>query len=329
MRVFVAGGSGVIGRPLCDRLVRAGHEVIASTRSEQGARRLESLGVRAVTVDAFDAAQLTAAVEAARPAVVVNQLTSIPKRMNPRRVRAQMEPTNRLRRDVTPILVRAARAAGARRVISQSISFVYDPVGDGAATEEEPLYLGAPASFAGLVEAVDASERAVLTTPGVEGVVLRYGYLYGPGTNYSGDGAFAADVRRGRVPIVGGGAGVSSFVHVDDAAAATVRALEHGEPGVYNVVDDDPAPVREWLPAYARALRAPAPRRLPLWLGRLAGGPYAVYFMTRQRGASNGKAREGLGWVPARASWRQGLPADLEGTESGVRPTERDTPGRS
>jgi nucleoside-diphosphate-sugar epimerase len=311
VRVFLAGASGVVGRPLVRRLVRSGHEVIGTTRSTSKAEVLEALGARVLLLDARDRGALRTAVEGSSPEVVINQLTSIPKRLNPRRVEEQMAATNALRRDVTPVLVEAARAAGARRVIHQSISFVYDTRSRAPAAESEPLYLGAPRAFAGLVDAIHVSERAVLEASDVEGVVLRYGYLYGPGTSYVRDGTFAEDVRRRRVPIVGDGGGVSSFVHVDDAAEATVLAMEQGEPGPYNIVDDEPAAIREWLPAYAGLLGAPRPLRLPKLVGRLGAGPYGVYFMTQQRGASNRKARRLLGWSPRNATWRTGFAAML------------------
>ncbi len=311
MRVFVAGGTGVIGRRLLALLARAGHEVTAMTRSLSRAEEVRARGVQPVIADALDAARLRDAVMKATPEVVINQLTNIPRRLNPRRIKEQMAATNRLRTEATRTLVEAARAAGAHRVISQSISFVYDPKGAALATEDEPLHHGAPAAFSDLVRAIDASEHTVLDAEGVAGIVLRYGYFYGPGTIYASDGSFAEDVRRRRVPIVGGGGGVSSFIHVDDAAAATVLALEHGEPGAYNVVDDDPAPVRVWLPTYAQLLGAARPFRVPKFVGWLGAGPYGLYFMTQQRGASNGKAKQRLRWKPSYPSWREGFGSEL------------------
>ena len=277
MRVFVAGGTGVIGRRLLALLAGAGHEVTAMTRSQRRAEEMRARGVQPVIADAFGAAMLHDAVMKATPEVVINQLTKIPRRLNPRRIKDEMAATNRLRIEATRTLVEAARAAGADRMISQSISFVYDPKGEALATEDEPLFHGAPAAFSELVRAIDTSEHTVLDAEGVAGIVLRYGYFYGPGTIYASDGSFAEDVRRRRVPIVGDGEGVSSFIHVDDAAAATVLALEHGEPGAYNVVDDDPAPVRVWLPTYAQLLGAPHPFRVPKLIGWLVAGPSGLY----------------------------------------------------
>ena len=311
MRVFVAGGTGVIGGRLLMLLARAGHEVTAMTRSGDRAQEIQALGAQPVTADALDSAGVRNAVMQATPEVVINQLTNIPKRLNPRRIREEMAATNRLRMEATRTLVEAAQAVGSHRVISQSISFVYDPMGAPLATEDEPLYHGAPAAFSDLVRAVDASERAVLDAEGLAGMVLRYGYFYGPGTIYASDGSFADDVRHRRVPIVGRGEGVCSFIHVDDAAAATVLALEHGEPGAYNVVDDDPAPVGVWLPTYAQLLGATRPFRVPRFVGRVGAGPYGLYFMTQQRGASNQKAKTRLRWKPRYPSWREGFRSEL------------------
>ncbi len=281
------------------------------TRSVSRAEDVRARGVQLVIADALDAAGLRDAVMEATPEVVINQLTNIPRRLNPRRSKEEMGATNRLRIEATRTLVEAAQAAGAHRVISQSISFVYDPKGAAAATEDEPLYHGAPAAFSDMVRAIDASEHTVLDAKGVAGIVLRYGYFYGPGTRYAVDGSFAEDVRRRRVPLVGDGEGVCSFVHVDDAALATVLALEHGEPGAYNVVDDDPAPVRVWLPTYAQLLGAARPFRVPRFVGRLGAGPHGLYFMTEQRGASNQKAKKRLRWNPGYPSWQEGFRSEL------------------
>lgn len=281
------------------------------TRSVSRAQELLARGVQPVIADAFDAARLRDALLEATPGVVINQLTDIPRRLNPRRIKKEIAATNRLRTEATRTLVEAAHAAGAHRVISQSISFVYDPKGAAAASEDEPLHHGAPAAFSDMVRAIDASEHTVLDAKGVAGIVLRYGFFYGPGTIYAADGSFAEDVRRRRVPIVGDGEGVFSFVHVDDAAAATLLALEHGAPGAYNVVDDEPAPVRVWLPTYAQLLGAARPLRVPKLVDRLGAGAYGLYFMTQQRGASNQKAKKRLRWEPRYPSWREGFRSEL------------------
>ena len=306
MRVFLAGGTGVIGRALLPQLRDAGHEVTAMTRFEERAEKLRGLGVEAVVCDAFDTERVVLAVEAARPEVVVNQLTDIPKAINPRKMAEQFRTNDRLRTEGTRNLMRGATAAGARRLISQSIAWAYAPT-EGLWTEEDRLWLEAPEPWGRSVNAVAALEEATLGDGGVEGVVLRYGFFYGPGSAYASDGSTAAMVRKRAFPVVGDGAAVYSYIHVDDAAAATVAALDHGPPGAYNVVDDDPGKVREWLPEYAEALGARAPRRVPRFLARLGAGKFAVYMMTGLQGATNAKAKRELGWQPRYASWRQGF----------------------
>ena len=307
MKVFVAGGTGVIGRSLLPLLLAHGHEVTALTRSSQGADRIRELGADPVVCDVFDRRRLGESVINAEPEVVIHQLTAIPKRLNPRRIRKELAQTNRLRTEGTRILMEAAQAAGASRFIAQSIAFAYAPEGDTLAEEEERLYLDAPASFVEIIQAVDSLEKTVLEASGIEGFVLRYGYFYGPGTVYAEDGTFAADVRRRRVPVVGEGMGVFSFVHVDDAASATVAALTAREPGIYNIVDNEPVALQEWLPGYSTILGAPAPYRIPRFIGALVAGPYAIYLMIQQRGVSNEKAKTLLSWHPKYRSWREGF----------------------
>ncbi len=303
MRIFVAGAGGVIGRSLLPLLAREGHEVTGMTRKEERAGLIRELGAEPVLADALDADRLRDAVVAARPEVVVHQLTDIPRTIDPKNFAEQFERNNRLRREGTRNLMEAARAAGARRVVAQSIAFVYEYRGGAVHREEDPLAL----HLGDIVTAVADLEEAVIGTDGIEGVVLRYGYFYGPGTSYASDGAQAEMVRKRRFPVVGDGAGVFSFIHVDDAAAATVRALDHGSPGIYNVVDDDPAPVREWLPVLAEALGAKKPWRVPAFVARWMGGDYAVQMMTRSEGASNEKARRELGLDLRYSSWRRGF----------------------
>ena len=306
MRVFLAGGTGVIGRALVPQLRDAGHEVTAMTRFEERAEKLRALGVEAVVCDAFDTDRVVLAVEAARPEVVVNQLTDIPKAINPRKMAEQFTTNDSLRTEGTRNLMRGASAAGARRLISQSIAWAYAPT-EGLWTEEDRLWLEAPEPWGRSVNAVAALEEATLGADGVEGVVLRYGFFYGPGSAYASDGSTAAMVRKRAFPVVGDGAAVYSYIHVDDAAGATVAALDHGPPGAYNVVDDDPGKVREWLPEYAEALGARPPRRVPRFLARLGAGKFAVYMMTGLQGATNAKAKRELGWQPRWASWRHGF----------------------
>ena len=306
MRVFVAGASGTIGRPLVPLLVAAGHEVTGTTRSQERAELIAAAGATPAVVDALDAAALRRAVEAAGPEVVVHELTALPDRFDPRR-RDIYDATNRVRREGTRNLLDAARAAGARRFVCQSIAFAYAPGPEPEIKDEEaPLSLGAPPPFGEGVRALAEMERAVLEADGLEGVVLRYGWFYGPGTYYAEDGSMTADVRRRRFPVVGSGVGLFSFIHVDDAAAATVAAVERGGPGIYNIVDDEPAGQRDWLPAYAEAIGAPPPRRVPVWLARLVAGKMASA-INLQPGASNAKAKRELGWTPRWASWREGF----------------------
>jgi nucleoside-diphosphate-sugar epimerase len=302
MRLFVAGASGAIGRPLLPLLVEAGHDVVGMTRSESKAERIRAAGADAVVADALDAAAVERVVVAAQPEVVVHQLTAIPTQVDPRRFADDFAATNRLRREGTRNLVSAARAAGARRVVAQSISQAYAPVGGWVKTEDDPLYADAPPPFTDVFAAVIDLEETVLADGGIEGLVLRYGNFYGPGTLFAHDGFNAELVRRQLYPIAGGGPAHWSFVHVEDAAAATVRAVEGGEPGVYNIADDEPASVAEWLPAFAEAIGAPEPPHTPR-----PRGDFGTFGMMLARGASNAKARERLGWSPRRPSWRQGF----------------------
>lgn len=313
MRVLVAGAGGVIGRPLVRLLSAAGHEVVALTRSAGSLEQLRVTGAEPVSCDALDAAALAGAVQAARPDVVVNQLTALPPRISPRRIGRDLAATNRLRTQGTRNLMAAAAAAGAGQVVAQSVAFAYAPDGDDLRRESDPLYLRAPGGFAQAVAGVADLERETRGNAGVIGAVLRYGFFYGPGTSYAAGGSIAADVRRRRFPVIGPGSGVFSFIHVEDAAIATIAAIEQRAEGVYNIVDDEPAAAAEWLPAYAAILGAPPPRRVPVWAGRMFGGAYAVHVMTQLPGASNDHARAALGWRPLRPSWRGGWREDLAG----------------
>jgi len=306
VRVFVAGASGAIGRPLVGQLIDAGHEVTGITRSPMRVAALEEAGADGVVCDALLAESLTRAVADAKPEVVIHQLTALPDRFEPRK-KDLYEPTNQLRTAGTRNLLAAARAVRARRFVCQSIAFAYEPSGGAVKDERDPLFSKAPEPFGSAIAAVEEMEKAVLDAEGIEGLVLRYGWFYGPGTYFAEDGSTASDVRRRRFPIVSDGGGLFSFVHVDDAAAATVAAVERGAPGIYNVVEDEPAPMREWLPHYAQALGAKPPRRVPRWLARLLAGKMVAEMSTELRGASNAKARRGLGWRPVWGSWREGL----------------------
>ena len=306
MRVFVAGASGVIGRQLLPVLVDAGHEVVGMTRSQSKQAAIGDAGARPIIADALDPEGLTAALLAAAPEVVVHELTAIPAAVDPRRFAADFAPTNRLRREGTRNLVSAAIAAGTRRIVVESIAQAYAPVGGWVKTETDPLYSDAPEVFRDTFQAVIALEAAVAAAGELEGVVLRYGNFYGPGTAYAADGSIAELVRARRFPLAGEGCGRWSFAHVADAARATLLAVQGGDVGVYNVVDDEPAAVSDWLPLYARALGAPA----PLEVGP-PSSPYGRFGMLEARGAANAKARSKLGWTPGYASWREGFVAEL------------------
>jgi 2-alkyl-3-oxoalkanoate reductase len=304
--VFVAGASGAIGRPLVRRLVEAGHRVTGMTRREDRAEEIRAAGADAVVCDVFDRAALDAAVRAAAPEAVVHQLTALPERFDFRDPHLY-DATNRVRTEGTQNLIAAARAAGAGRLVAQSIAFLYAPQGGWVKDEDEPPMADAPEPFGTALEATLAHERAVLGADGLEGLVLRYGFFYGPGTAYASDGYYAVEVRRRRFPVVGRGTGTFSFIHVDDAATATVAAVERGAPGIYNVCDDEPARMRDWVPAYARAVDAGRPFRVPAWLARLVAGGAAAALATETRGASNEKAKRAFGWQPRYPSWRQGF----------------------
>jgi nucleoside-diphosphate-sugar epimerase len=304
MRVFVAGATGAIGRPLVPMLREAGHEVTGMTRSEERAEGLRAKGAEAVVCDALDAAALRGAMAEAAPEVVIHQLTDLPQDF---RMRYGYGQTSRLRTEGTRNLLDGARAAGARRFIAQSIAFIYHPSNGPVNDEEARTLAGAPGRFGEAVNAVLETERAVTGTEGLEGLALRYGFFYGPGTWYARGTKMAKAIERRWFPIVGDGEGVFSYIHIDDAASATVAAVERGSPGVYNIVDDEPAPTREWLPVLAEALGAKPPRRVPLWLGKLVAGGNAEMAAATMRGASNAKAKRELGWAPRYPSWRQGF----------------------
>jgi nucleoside-diphosphate-sugar epimerase len=284
-------------------LREAGHEVTGSTRNEESASLIRDLGGEPVIVDMFDAGGVKQAVTAAQPEVVIHQLTSIPRAMNPKRIVEAFETNNRLRREGTRNLVEAAKAAGARRIVAQSFGQAYAPGPPGPRVETDPLNV----EQGDIVRAIADLEQIVTQTEGIEGLALRYGFFYGPGSSYASDGAQADALRKRRFPIVGKGDGVHSFIHVDDAAAAAVRAMDQGSPGIYNVADDEPARVADWLPALAEAVGAPPPRRVPVFIARWFGGEYGVNFMTRGQGISNEKAKSELALGLRYPSWRQGF----------------------
>ena len=309
MKVFVAGATGAIGRQLVPRLVAAGHEVHGMTRSESKQAMLHELGAVPVVADALDPDQVAAAVARTRPEVVVHQLTAIPEALDMRHFDRDFALTNRLRTEGTDHLLSAAQAVGVRRFVAQGVGGygAYARTGGPVKTEEGPLDATPAREMRETAAAIRHLEEAVLGAEWTEGIVLRYGAFYGPGTSLApGEGQFEL-VRKRKYPLVGDGGGVWSFVHVADAADATLAAVERGSRGVYNVVDDDPARVAEWLPALAQQLGAKQPMRVPRFIGRLFAGEAGVVMMTEVRGASNAKAKRELRWQPAHPSWRQGF----------------------
>lgn len=312
MRVFVAGSSGAVGRVLVPLLIETGHEVTALARATQKARALVAMGAKVALADALDEEGLTAAVTKARPDAIIHQLTSILPVGNFKRLDEEFALTNRLRTEATATLLAAAPEAGARRFIAQSFcGWPFARVGGPVKTEADPLDPDPPAAFRRTLAAIRHLEEAVRSTTDLQALALRYGIFYGPGTGIAKDGPIVDLVRRRRIPIVGSGGGIWSFIHINDVARATVAALTRGDPGIYNVVDDEPAPVSTWLPALAAAVGARPPYRVPVWLGRLAIGEGGVSMMTAIRGGSNAKAKRDLGWQPTFASWRRGFAKGL------------------
>ena len=305
MRVFVAGASGAIGRPLITELIRQGHSVTGMTHSEAGARNLLALGAAVADVDAFDAAAVEQALRQSRAEVVIDELTSLPR--DPAQMAAAAAGDRRLRLEGGGNLLRSARAVGVRRYLQQSSGFFLQ-AGSGLADESEGLAVDASPGVAAAAQTYTELEVRVLATgdkdatDSMEGVALRYGFFYGPGTWYNPDGACADRVRRQEIPIIGQGEGVWSWIHIEDAASATVAALT-SPPGIYHIVDDAPAPVSLWLPQFARVVGAPPPPRLSEEEATRVAGADAVYYGTKLRGASNGKAKKILGFKPRRLEW--------------------------
>jgi nucleoside-diphosphate-sugar epimerase len=310
MRVFVAGASGVIGRRVVPALVAAGHQVTATTRKPGNRNRLRALGGEPVVLDGLDAAAVGEAVAKAGPEVVVHEMTAIPPAFGLRHFDRTFAVTNERRTWGLDHLLAAAAAAGAARFIAQSYTgWPNARTGGLVKTEEDPLDPDPPAGQRESLAAIRHLEQAVLGATGLTGVALRYANLYGPGAS---DQVVAMIAKR-RFPVIGDGGGVWSFLHIDDAAAATVAAVQGGGHGVYNIADDDPAPVADWLPAVARIIGAGSPFRVPVWLGRLAAGEVGVSMMTQIRGSSNAKAKRELGWQPRWTSWREGFAEGLGG----------------
>lgn len=321
MKVFLTGGTGAIGRALLPRLVGAGHEVTALVRSQDRRRQAETAGAAGVIADPLDRAALAAAVREARPHAIVHQLTALSGPMDFRNVDKAFALTNRFRTETTEALLAAARAAGVRRVLVQSFcGWPFARLGGPIKTERDPLDPEPPGRIRRTIDAIREQEKMVRLSADLEAKALRYGALYGPGTGIAPDGWIVAGLKRRRLPIVGSGAGVWSFTHVEDAAAATVLALDRGEPGIYNIVDDEPAQVATWLPALAAAVGARPPRRIPAWMARFALGETGVAMMTEIRGGSNAKAKLEMAWRPFFESWRRGFVEGLEPADEGPDP---------
>jgi nucleoside-diphosphate-sugar epimerase len=308
MRILVAGATGALGRQLVPRLGAAGHEVWGMTRTAAKADLVRQLGGTPVVADALDPEAVARAVAEAEPEAIVHQLTALSGSLDVRHFDRVFALTNRLRTEGTDHLLAAGRAAGVRRFVAQSYAgWPYAREGGPVKDEDDPLDPSPAPAMRETLAAIRQLEAAVTGAQWTEGIALRYGGFYGPGTSFEPGGEQFEQLRKRRYPIVGGGGGVWSFIHIADAADATVAAVERGRRGIYNVVDDEPARVADWLPVAAAAVGAKPPRRLPAWLGRLAAGKAAVVMMTDVRGASNGKAKRELGWTPARPSWRSGF----------------------
>ncbi|MDO8188392.1 NAD(P)-dependent oxidoreductase [Conexibacter sp. JD483] len=323
MKIFLAGATGAIGSALIPQLTAAGHSVVGTTRSGAKAQRLRELGAEPAIVDALDRDAVLSAVAQARPDAIVHELTAL-SAVNPRKAAQSFETTNRLRTEALDHLLAAARAGGVERVVAQSFtSWPYARVGGPVKSESDPLDPSPPKQLRAALAAIAYAERRV-TKAG--GVALRYGGFYGPGTGIAPGGEQWEQVHRRKFPIVGDGGGIWSLVQIEDAAAATVAALERWTPGeLYNVVDDDPAPVREWLPLLAQAIGAPPPRTVPRWVGRLLGG-HVIAMMCEARGASNAKAKAKLDWQPRWPSWREGFVALASGGAGAVSPPAASAP---
>lgn len=319
MKILVAGASGAIGRALIPPLVRAGHEVVGMVQRPRSIEVVHALGAEPRTADALDAAAVLACVREVRPEVVIHELTAIPASPDMRRFDRDFALTNLLRTEGTRNLLAAAVDTGAKHFIAQSFAgWTYGRTMNGAKpvntpkttklkTEDDALDPNPPKKLRGTLDALKTLERAVLSESRLTGTVLRYGAFYGPHTSIAKDGATVKAVRQRKLPQVGEGAGVWSFVQIDDAASATAAAVEARREGVYNVVDDEPAPVSEWLSYLAHCAHAQSPRQVPTWLARLMIGEHAVALMNEIRGVSNAKIKRDLGWTPRWPSWREGF----------------------
>jgi nucleoside-diphosphate-sugar epimerase len=311
MRVFIAGGTGAIGRPLVTALAGAGHEVAVYSRSDERVTALGVPGIVAAVGDVFDTDTLMRAVQGFKPDVVINQLTSLTQSVNPLAVKRGFDTTSRLRREVSETLVRAARTASARRIVAQSIAFAYRP-GPGVRTEADPLWTDAKGQIGRLTGSVATLESNTMGDPEIESVVLRYGSFYGPGTYFAPGGLYPTLLKRRMMPLPGQGGGIFGLVHIEDAAAATVAALE-GPTGIFNVADDVPAPASEWMPFVAGLMKVKPPRRVPESVVRVGAGKFLAYLLCEQPAVSSQRARTELGWSLRYPDWHEGLTAVFSG----------------
>jgi len=309
MKIFILGGTGVIGRYLVPLLVSEGHEVTALVRSAERISEAEKIGAKGVTADVFNEEELISLIKKNESEIIIHQLTALAGVTgNFRKFDQEFELTNRFRTVVTDTLLKAAELTGVRRFIAQSFcGWPFAREGGLVKTEEDPLDPDPPASLSRTLNAIKHLESAVQKSGKVEALALRYGLFYGPGTSIAKDGAIINLIRNRKFPIVGDGGGIWSFAHIKDAAGATVKAVSKGDPGVYNIVDDEPAPVSTWLPFLADVLEVKPPRKIPVWLGRMSLGEAGISMMTKIRGGSNVKAKRNLGWEPFYATWRDGF----------------------
>lgn len=308
MKIFLAGATGAIGKRLVPLLVSAGHHITATTHTPDKVSALRAQGADSVVVDGLDKEGILKAITGSHPDVIVHQMTALASMRNLKKFDDEFAVTNRLRTEGTAYLLAAASAAGVRRFVAQSYAgWPNQRAGGRVKTEDDPLDHDPPAAMTKTLDAIKALESMLTSTIGVGGIVLRYGSFYGPGTSIGNGGDIVDMVRQRKFPLVGDAAGVWSFVHIDDAARATQLAIEGGTPGIYNIVDDEPAEVLVWLTELAKVIGAAPPRRIPIWLARLAIGDAGVSIMTKSRGASNAKAKRVLGWQPQFASWRDGF----------------------
>jgi nucleoside-diphosphate-sugar epimerase len=308
MKILVAGATGALGKQLVPRLVADGHDVFGMTRSPSKRDLVRQLGGRPVVADALDAEQVAHAVAESEPDAIVHELTALSASLDMRHFDRDFALTNRLRTEGTDHLLAAGRAVGVGRFVAQSYAgWPFARTGRAVKSEDDQLDPAPASAMRETFDAIRYLEQAVTGADWTEGIVLRYGGFYGPGTSFAAGAEMVDMIRKRKFPIVGSGAGVWSFIHIEDAADATALAVEHGRRGIYNIVDDEPAPVSEWLPEAAAAAGAKPPRHVPRWLGRALAGEAAAVMMTEVRGASNAKAKRELGWQPAHASWREGF----------------------